>query len=209
MYKRQIITELDQKVLYDIEEYGSMTITQCENLYYNTQKTGYTIACKHLQKLFKYGKLKNTKDVYFNRSVYYIDKKPNFHGIVGLDYRAELVRHGAFINVFKQEYPWMNNKYFSDAFCCYTYKGSVFYDFVEVVRYKGVEPKKYIDIFNSHEAHKVCAEINKKLGLPQQVIFPRLVIIDEVKHKKELYIDDQIKVIQLNYKFENFEKLFM
>jgi hypothetical protein len=209
MYERQIITDLDRKVLYDIEEYGSMTITQCQNLYYNTQKTGYLIASKHLQKLLKYKKLKNTKDVYCNRSIYYMDKKPTYHTVLGLDYRSELVKRGAFISVFKQGYPWVGNKYFSDAFCCYSLNDKVYYDFVEVGRYRSLEYKKYIDIYNSQEAHRQSDVINKKLGLPQQLTFPRLIIIDDTQHRKELFIHDKIKIIQLNYKFENFEKLLV
>lgn len=209
MEKKQILTEIDRKVLYDVEEFGSMTISQCQNCYYNIQMDGYNISSKHLQKLLRYKKLKNTKDVYCNRSIYYMDKKPRYHEVLGLDYRAELIKHGAFINVFKQDYPWMSNKYFSDVFCCYTFNNIVFYDFVEVVRFKGVEPKKYIDIFNSYEAHKLCSEIQKKLGITVQVQFPRLITIDEVKHKKDLFIDDQIKVIQLNHKLDNFPLLFL
>ncbi|WP_125154475.1 hypothetical protein [Clostridium rectalis] len=204
-------TDEDHKILQFVEEYGSITIKQCQNMFYNRQDKGYEMARRHLAKLTNYGKLKMAvRD--FNcggRNVYYINKKLNFHNLLTLDYYSNLIKHGAKIVYFKQEQPWLNNKYFSDAYCCYIIGNKVIFDIIEVVRTKNIEVDKYIQIFNSNEAHDLSKYIYNQLGGENLELFPHLIVIDDVKHKKKLYINDDIKVIQLNFNLDNFTNIFI
>lgn len=206
---RLFLTDEDRLILFHVEEYGSITITQCQNMFYNRQGRGYEMARLHLTKLVKYLKLDVFKEKLSNRNVYYIDKQPSYHTILSLDYYSQLIKNGATINYFKQEQPWMKRKYMSDAYCVYTIGEKVFFNIVEVVRTKSVEIDKYVDIFNSKEAHLLSADLYSQLKGEKIDKFPKLVIIDDVRHKNQVFINKEVKVIQLDFQLSNFTKLFL
>lgn len=212
---RMYLTDKDHKVLQFVEEFGSITINECRNIFYDTQIKGYEIARRRLSKLVSYKKLGVYRDMDLNLNVYYMDKKLTQHGILALDYYSELIRLGASIIYFKQEQPWMiepstkKAKYFSDAYCCYHFEGKVYFDIVETVKTKNIETEKYLDIYNSKEAHVLSDEIYKQLGGKPRNLFPRLIIIDNVKHKNDLFINNDIKIIQLDFKLKNISKILV
>lgn len=206
---RMYLTDEDRLILLFVEEFGSITINQCKNIFYNTQVKGYEMARKHLSKLVGYGKLRSYRDINCNRNVYYDTKKPSYHGILALDYYSNLIKNGAHIHYFKQEQPWMDKKYYSDAYCVYSIGNKVIFDIVEVVKTKKIEVDKYINIYNSHEAHNLSQEIYIKLGGQKWDLFPHLIVIDDVKHIETLFINKDIKVIQLDFNFTNFSLLFV
>lgn len=210
---RMYLTDTDHEVLQFVEQYGAITINQCRNMFYNTQVKGYEIARRRLGKLVSYKKLNVYRDMDLNQNVYTMGKKISQHGILALDYHSELVKLGVNMIYFKQEQPWIivNNKpsYFSDAYCCYSFEGKVYFDIVEAVRTKNIETQKYTDIYNSKEAHILSDEIYKQLGGQPRDLFPRLIAIDDVKHKNDLYINDDIKIIQLDFKLKNISKVLI
>jgi len=210
MTMRMYLTDEDQKILQFVEDYGSITINQCQSMFYNTQYKGYEMARKHLSKIVGYGRLIVYRDDYCNKNVYHFGKKPSYHGILALDYYSELIKNGANIIYFKQEQPWMiiNNKpkYCSDAYCCFSIGKKVIFDIIEVVRTKNIEVDKYTDIYNSREAHDLCDELYRQMKGEKLDLFPHLIVIDDVQHRKDLYINDDIKIIQIDYKLTNFAK---
>ena len=210
---RLYLTDEDREMLLFVEIYGSISITQCQNMFYNKQGTGYEMARLHLSKLVKYSKLSVFKEKFTNKNVYYMDKQPTYHGILALDYLSNLIKNGAVINYFKQEQPWMKTnkkaKYFSDGYCVYTMGDRVLFDIIEVVRTKAVEVDKYIAIFNSREAHKLSADLYKQIKDRDIDMFPRLIIIDDVQHKNEVFINEEVKVIQLDFQLNNFTRVFL
>lgn len=207
---RMYLTDTDHKVLRFVEEYGSITISQCQKIFYNVQNRGYEIARRRLSKLVQYKKLSVYKDMYLNMNVYTMGKKMSTHNVLALDYYAELSKLGVEFVYFKQDQQWLNNKYFSDIFCCYYFENKVYFDVMEFVRTKNVEPQKYIDIYDSGEAHELSNQIYKEIGGNETLNqFPRLIVVDEVKHKNPLYINDNVKVIQLDFKFKNISKLLV
>jgi len=203
------LTNQDQKILQFVEEFGSITINQCSNMFFNTQTQGYEMSRRHLKKLSNYKKIEITRDAYCNRNVYHMGKIPSYHTILILDYYTELIKNGAHIVYFKREQSWLNKSYFSDGYCCYKIGEKVIFDIIEVIRTKNIETDKYIDIYKSGEAHELCDDIYRKLGGAKRELFPHLIIIDDVRHKKDLYVNDDIKVIQLDFKLSDFSKLFM
>ena len=211
---RMYLTDEDQYILQFVEEHGSITVTQAQNMFYKKQSKGYEMARRHLQKIVSYNRLSVSKDFNSNRNVYYTDKIPSYHTILMLDYYAHLVKAGATIRYFKMEQPWMkleNGKprYFSDAYALYQIGKKVIFDIVEVVRTKTVETQKYINIYNSNEAHELSDNLYQQMGGEKRDLFPHLIIIDNVKHIKDLYVSDDIKVIQLDFNFSDFSKIFV
>lgn len=210
---RMYLTDTDHEVLQFVEQYGAITINQCRNMFYNIQIKGYEIARRRLGKLVSYKKLNVYRDMDLNQNVYTMGKKISQHGILALDYHSELVKLGCNMVYFKQEQPWIivdkKPMYFSDAYCCYIFEGKVYFDIVESVRTKNIEVQKYIDIYNSKEAHILSDEIYKQLGGNPKNLFPRLIVIDDVKHKNDLYVNDDIKIIQLDFKLKNISKVLI
>lgn len=206
---RMHLTDEDHKILQFVEEFGSITITQCQHMYYNRQDQGYEMSRRHLSKLVSYSKLSVFREMNCNKNVYYTNKKPSYHGILVLDYYAQLIKSGVNIYYFKREQPWLNKKYFSDAYCMYSIGDKVYFDIVEVVRTKSVESEKYIEIYNSKEAHDLSNNLYNQLTGLTRDIFPHLVIIDDVRHKNDLFINENIKIIQLDFNLTNFPRLFI
>lgn len=209
MSLRVYITDTDQKVLNFVEQYGSITISQAQKMFYNTQKYGYDIARRRMKKLVTHNKLRVARDVQGNENVYYTEKKLSYHDLLALDYYAELVYNGAKIVYFKQRQPWMNNKCISDAYCCYVLGNKVFFNIVEVVRTHGVDKAKYLELYNLGEPQKFNSIIYEKLGGEPINEFPRLIVIDNVMHNKDLFIHENIKVHQLDFHLRDFSKIFI
>jgi len=206
---RLFLTSEDREILLFVEMYGSISITQCQNMFYNRQGRGYEMARLHLSKLVKFSKLNVFKEKLTNKNVYYMSKKPSYHGILALDYLAKLVKNGAVINYFNQEQPWMKRKYMSDAYCVYTIGDKVFFNIIEVVRTKSVEVDKYITIYESGEAQALSNDLYNQLSGDKINIFPRLIIIDDIQHKNEIFINDEIKIIQLDFQLNDFTRVFL
>lgn len=208
MIVKMWLTEEDQKILQFVEDFGSITINQAQKMYY-PQLKGYEMARKHLTKLCGYDKLLVSEDPSCRRNVYYFNKKPSYHSILVMEYYTELIKNGAVIKYFKREQPWLNRNYMSDAYCCYTIKNKVYFDILEVVRSRGsfFEPKKYEDIFASGEAQTLNNNLFKQLGgRTEWSKFPRIVVIDQVKHTKKLAVNESIVVTQLDFKLTDFAK---
>lgn len=210
---RQYITDKDHQVLLFVEKYGSITISQTQKMYYNTQKYGYDIARRRLKKLVDYGKLKVARDPYGNENVYYMDKKLSYHDLLVLSYYAELKSIGAEIKCFKPKIEWLNGNLISDAYCVYEIEDNIYFDIVEVVRTHGVNKEKYYKLYKSNEAQKLntglCKDIyNQELTEP---IFPRLIVIDNVRHSKKYQIDEAPEIIihQLDFNFTDFVKILV
>jgi len=204
------MTNEDHKILLYVEKFGSITINQCQSMYYNTQSGGYVMASRHLTRLVASLKLKVFREPYSKKNVYYNTKKPSYHTILIQEYYAQLIRSGVFINYFKREQSWLNNKYYSDGFCMYCLGNNVYFDAIEVIRTKGVEKKKYIEIYDSKEAHELSDELYSQIkGSSKRDLFPRLILIDNVKHKKPLFINDNVNVIQLDFNLSDFSKVFV
>ena len=139
------------------------------------------------------------------QNIYYTDKKLSYHDLLSLDYYCILIQMGVNIIYFKQEPQWMNNQYFSDAYCCYAINNKVYFDIVEVVDTHRYDKEKYIDIYNSGEIQNYNNMIYKQIGGQNNINqFPRVILIDDIQHSDEyLYINDDIKVYQLDYKMSN------
>lgn len=209
MSLRMYITDTDQKVLNFVEKYGSITISQAQKMFYNTQKYGYDIARRRMRKLVDNGKLRVSRDLTGNENVYYMDKKLSYHDLLVLDYYAELVNHNAKVVYFKRCKEWMGGKCISDAYACYLLNNKIFFNIVEVVQTHGIDQSKYVDLYKSNEPQKFNSMIYEKLGGKHIDKFPKLIVIDNVNHYRGIKINDNIEVIQLDFNLKNFSSVFI
>lgn len=205
MSLKMYITDKDTETLKFVEQYGSITTNQCANMFYNEQIYGKQTAGKHLNKLVKYNKLRVSRDVSGNENVYYMTSKLSYHDLLTLDFYSYLINFGAIMHYFKREQSWMNKKYFSDGFCCYSINNKIFFNIIETVRTHGFDKDKYKNIYNSKEPQELCNQLYEQLGGSQKLnVFPQIILIDNSKHiKNYLYINDNIEIKQLDFKFKN------
>ncbi len=206
---RICITDKDKKVLRFVEEYGSITIEQTRKMFYNTQKYGYDIARRRLKKLVNHKKLKVIRDATGNENVYYTDKKLSYHDILILDYYAELIYSGANIIYFKPGKHWLGGRLISDAYCCYILGDDIFFNILEVVRTYGIDKDKYLELYKSGEPQRFNSMIYEKMGGEPINEFPRLIVVDSVTHRDGIFIHDDVKVYQLDFKLRGLSKIFV
>jgi hypothetical protein len=121
---------------------------------------------------------------------------------------------------FNSEQEWINGKYRSDAYISYILNGKLYFNVLEVVRTSGVDEEKYKNIYTSQEAQYMNREIyrqtkeayekeNINIELADDLnSFPRLIIVDNINHKKGLEIGSLIKTTQLDFSYNNFSKIF-
>lgn len=209
MTVRMTITDRDHQVMKFIEDYGSITISQTQMMFYNTQNYGYDIARRRLKKLVGYGKIKVSRDMAGNENVYYTDKKLSYHDLLVLDYYAKIISLGAKKIYFKPRMYWMNNTMISDAFFIYDIGGRVFFNIVEVVRTHGIDKEKYLKLYKDGEPQKYSSAIYEKMGGPPINDFPRVILIDNVSHKKDLFIHKDINIYQLDFGLNNLSRVLM
>lgn len=212
MSSRMYLTDTDHIMLRHIEEFKSITIKQCQKIFYNTQNYGYDIARKRLKKMSNYGKVKVARDSVTNQNVYYLDKKLSYHDILLMDYYAELISSGVKIIRFDIKKEWMNGQIISDGFCAYSLGNNIYYNIIEVnVTHFPIneEKDKYNKLFESKEAHYECDMIYKKIGGDSSFVFPRFILIDDMTHRNEFKINDEIEVYQLDHKLNEFNKIFL
>jgi hypothetical protein len=211
MSLKMYITDKDNETLKYVETYGSITVRQCGKLFYNNQSYSNQTANKKLNKLVRYGKLKVSKDISGNANVYYYDKKLSYHDLLILDFYCELKSLGVKIHYFKSNKSWLDDSHISDGFFCYSIADKLFFNIVEIVRTHRLDKKKYIKLYESNEVQQFCNDLYQSLGGTDQLnIFPRVILIDAVQHTDNyLYINDNIKVIQLDFKMNNFSSIFV
>lgn len=213
MTKREHLTDEDMAILRHVEEFKSITIEQCRRCFYNKQKYGVDMARKHLNKLVGYKRLKVARCDFSRQNVYYMTRKLTFHDLIAMDYYAMLKMSGADIIHFKREKEWMKdaNKegIESDAFCCFRVDNKFFFDIIEVNRTHFPDLEKYKELYNTSEPNDYCNDIIKSLGGKSIDITPRFILIDNVDHKEDPFINEEVEIIKLDFNLTNFSKVFM
>jgi hypothetical protein len=205
---RITITERDNEILNFVESYGSITIDQCKKIYCTNCSRGDVIARRRLSKLVQFDKLKVGKDKITNQNVYYMDKKLSFHDLLSISYYAKLIESGSRMSHFKRVKQW-SNELKSDAFICHHVGNEVMFDILEVVRTHAPDLDKYKRLYDSTVPQKYCSAMYKKLTGKDTICIPRLILIDEVRHKKPLFINQDVDIIQLDFEMRQIAKIYL
>jgi hypothetical protein len=125
-----------------------------------------------------------------------------------MNYYCKLISSGARIEYFEREKEWMDGKIRSDGFFI-SKIGRNFGDekvyalrhIVEVhVSHNHPNLERYETLWDTGEVQKLC-------GMPMDR-FPDIILIDDINHIKP-FVFPRIKVIHLNFKLDNFTKIFL
>lgn len=84
------IKERDRNILKFIEEYGSITITICSNLFFNSYKNGYYMASRRLKAMFDNKMVKRTRENVNDEYIYYFYKPLNAHRLKLLEVYSKI-----------------------------------------------------------------------------------------------------------------------
>lgn len=207
---KMCFTDEDHAILRHIEEYGAATISQVTKMYYSYQKFGNQMAGRHLSKLVKYGKLKVIKDKETSQNVYYMTKPLRTHDLMIMDVYASLIENGAQIFYFNAPQPWKTTtELISDAFVFFYFENKPYFRIIEIARFKGIEIEKYHKLYDSGEVNVICNELYLHAGGTTINVFPKLIVVDEIQHRDGYYYDDKIKIDQLDFRLNNFVKIFI
>lgn len=201
------ITQRDREIVKFVEEYKSITINQCADMFMRDKPSGTQIARKRLAVLVKSGYLKVDKTD-TSENVYYIDKKLRYHDLLINAFYIELHKIGATNIEFTKHKAWLNQKSIngsryleSDGFFKFNFGGYDCYVVLEVCYTKKTIPlDKYEELYISGEAHNEC-----------EGIFPQIVVMDNSKHKEENFYgqSENIKITQIRFDLTDFPKILM
>lgn len=200
-----MITERDIKVLKHIEKYGFITIQQTKDMFYNTA-SGYDMARRRLNKLVASNYLKVSRNTDTNEKIFYEGnyKEIKLHRMLLMNYYSKLVNNKVKIIHFEKEKYWNHGEIKSDGFCIFEFGDYLFYQLIEVcVSNNDQNLNKYEKIYDSNEIQNTCKSIADK----SEVMFPRLIVIDKVKHKKPIELP-RIDTVVLNFELSDVGKVF-
>lgn len=215
-----MLTPRDKSIIFHIEKYGFLTISQAYNIWFNDRKYGYDLARKHLNKCIEAKYIKGYKPVtnIYAEKTFYIEEKyshPTRSMVITMNAYAELIRLGADIIHFKREEPWLEEdgkyKYRSDAFTVVSIGNNVFSACIEIIDSEKLSYAaqrkhfiaKYTDIYADDEPLKKLMEITH---LTRKFSAPKLVIISEIS-KANLEIDG-VEIISLDYSLQKLSQIF-
>lgn len=185
-----------------VENYESITINQCANLFYSGANTAYKIAQRKLNKLANAGYLKISQNNTNNNmpyNVYYIKKKLSHHDLLINSFLIALIKAGATNITFEKSKQWLHGKLISDAYLHYDYTNYHYFNILEVCyKNKYIPIKSYEELFKSGEAHKVSSGT-----------FPRLIVMDDIEHNPKYYKSQYFQIIQIDLDLKKLPAIFV
>lgn len=196
----------DKEILKYIEDVDFCTAKHIAKIFYKYANQGEAIARRRLKRMCDAGYLKVQKlDKYSNTNLYIFDNiknksfRPSMHKLLLLNYYSELIYNGADIIYFKKEQSWMDRKIISDGFCVFKFNNKIYYNLIEVVvNHNDDNFKKYDKLYNSNEVQQIC-----------EGMFPNLILIDNINHKKPIELENNIKIIKLDFELNEFPRIFV
>lgn len=218
-----MMTQRDKEIVRFVEDFDFITITQCYNMWFSSQKYGYDLARKRLGKIEKEGYLKSYKDtsMYGSEKIFFIDNKyagVSRHTILAQNVYSEFIRLGATVFFYKREQRWLDGKYRSDAYICFRLSEKIHSICVEIIRGTAGKPfaterdkmaDKYSEVLL--DANEPLALINSefsKNGIQLEELDTSVLIVDDIEHKTDWYIDG-IKVKQVPFTLSGISNIFL
>lgn len=195
-----VLSERDRNILRHIEEYKFATIKQISDMFFSEQKYGYDIARKRLNAMVQHNQLLVDRNYDNNQNVYSLEKlkKVTKSNLLLMDFYSKLIHEGIEIICFEKEYTGlMGGKIRPDAFVAIKIDNWILYLCVEVqTRHEGVDLEKYERFYTTNE-------FQDKFN-----VFPVIVVIDDIVHKKPLQ-SNRFKVVQLDFNLVGFTSIFL
>lgn len=199
-----IVTKRDKEILKFIEEYGSITINQCKNIFFTNNKYDYYQARMRLKLLADNNLIKRYRHDMRSETIYYFDKKLSIHDLKILDFYSRLVVLGAKIKTFERRYmiPTPNAKMNyreADALFEVVYKGYWHSILLEVDYTHFTWERKVLDIYESNFFQAKYKELDDN-------IFPKIVIVRQFMPKEKIK-SKLFDVEYLNFELDNLYKI--
>lgn len=218
-----MMTLRDKEIVRFVEDFDFITITQCYNIWFSSQKYGYDLARKRLSKIEKEGYLKSYKDssMYGSEKIFFIDNKyagVSRHTILAQNVYSEFIRLGAKTILYKREQRWLDGKYRSDAYMCFSISDKMYSICIEIIRGTAGKPfaserdkmaDKYNDIIlNNNEPLTLINDKFSESGIVLDDIDTSVLIVDDIEHKSDWFIDG-IKVRQIPFTLSGINNIFL
>lgn len=201
-----IVNDNDRVILRYLEKWDYITASQATYLLGRKTEGQKKYILKRLNFLADNGYIvKNDFPRNFfgdNKENIYSSKKlkeyPNQHTLILMSYICYL--HGFFkgIEVIGREFDWKPIKVKSDALICFKYRGSYYYQIVEVVNSTHVDNfYKYLELYKA----------NIFQDMVEAEIFPLIVVIDNRHRRFDYEKYKPLQFVFLDKNFNGFDKI--
>jgi len=198
------LKENDNRILKFVEENKSITIQICANLFFRdcNKESAYISASRRLKKLYDNKFLKRFRKTINDEYVYYRDGNPlGYHKMKLLEVCSKLSTIGEIVK-FEQEFEVASGKIKrkNDGL-------------IEIKVEQGEYINTYaviIEIDYSHETNWAKIKDIIKSGVYQNMYgtMPTILIVKKYEHMKRLNGNDDIDIVNVNWKLDNIEDLF-
>lgn len=203
------VTENDQKIYDYISKTGFATVKQISNIFYSDILYGPTLAKKRLNCLIEHGYIKKIKSSDCNQDIFYEDSKfrrQSKHNILVMDVYS-CFRKIDSLNVinFEVNKQWgIDHKIYSDAFLTVEYNAydNIFtQNFIIEVETSKTKYKNPLYRYND-------VEIDTDIRAACSGFAPVIILIDNIKHNKDFYLQCSYQVCHLDESLCGFPLVF-
>lgn len=185
-----MLVQRDKNILRYLEEYHSITIAQCGQIFFNESIHYYDLARKRLKIIEDMGLIKHYTNRVTKEKVYYIEKKLSPHDLYLMNFYASLKFHKIEISEFIKECKFQEGKIRADGFFRFKCGGYERIVIVEVDMTHSTNIKKYEELYDTKEPQT-------RYGA-----FPLVVIIGGLGNRT--YKTDKFDIEYLDYKLSGF-----
>lgn len=151
-----MITQRDKEILTWVQDYKSITLSQCTYLYFNGNYEGCRRRLKQLEDM---NFLKSVPNSLLKSRVYFNEKLIKDHDLLIYEFLKVIKSNGGEIIKFQTQPNYMDKKIRPDAFIIFSYQSNVYFILLEVdlTHYTtNSKMKKYEELFKTGELQKEC-----------------------------------------------------
>lgn len=123
------LTQRDREILTWIQDYKSITLSQCTYLFFNGNYEGCR---RRLKQLESFGLLKSIPNVLLKTRVYYQERLLSDHDLFIYEFLKIIKINSGEIIQFQLKPQYLDKKIVPDCFIIFSYNGNVFFILLEV-----------------------------------------------------------------------------
>lgn len=191
-----MLTKRDREVLTWLEEYKSITLSQCSHLFFGGC---YESARRRMKQLENIGLVKSINNNLLNSKVYFQDKLIRDHNLFVYEFLKVIKINGGEIIKFKTQPQYMDKKIRPDGFIIFSFQDNVYFILLEVdlTHYtSNTKMQRYEELYKTGELQEQCCGT-----------FPIIVIARPSNGIR--YNSANFNVIYLDLFYSNIDKLLL
>ncbi|WP_026887745.1 hypothetical protein [Clostridium beijerinckii] len=153
-----MLTQRDRDILSWIQDYQSITLSQCTYLFFDGNYEGCRRRMKQLEDMEL---LKSIPNTLLKSKVYFQEKLISDHNLFVYEFFKVIKKNGGDIIKFQLQPQYMNKKIRPDAFVIFSYQGNVYFVLLEVdlTHYtSNSKMKKYEALYKTGELQTQCCK---------------------------------------------------